>query len=58
MAPIGYDGVFPDPDGLAAARYGLPNGGRIMVRPDGYVAAIAPLHDDAPLHRYQTLLQA
>ncbi|WP_078911624.1 FAD-dependent monooxygenase [Streptomyces sp. NRRL WC-3742] len=57
-APTGYDAVFQDPDGLAAARYGLPNGGRIMVRPDGYVAAIAPLDENTPLHKYQALLQA
>ncbi|MGW2668057.1 FAD-dependent monooxygenase [Streptomyces sp. NPDC001272] len=53
----GYDAAFPDPDSRAAARYGLPDGGRIMVRPDGYVAAIAPLDDDAPLRAYQALLR-
>ncbi|WP_344464768.1 FAD-dependent monooxygenase [Kitasatospora kazusensis] len=57
-APTGYDAVFADPDGRTAARYGLPNGGRIMVRPDGYIAAIAPLDEDSPLHTYQALLQA
>ncbi|MEU9044713.1 MULTISPECIES: FAD-dependent monooxygenase [unclassified Kitasatospora] len=57
-AAMGYDAVFQDPDGPTADRYGLPNGGRIMVRPDGYVAAVAPLDDDAPLHAYQALLQA
>ncbi|MGF1425804.1 FAD-dependent monooxygenase [Kitasatospora sp. LaBMicrA B282] len=57
-APTGYDAVIQDPDGRTAARYGLPNGGRIMVRPDGYVAAIAPLDEDAPLYTYQALLQA
>ncbi|MFF4330455.1 hypothetical protein ACFYZT_28595 [Streptomyces sp. NPDC001591] len=53
----GYDAAFPDPDGGAAARYGLPDGGRITARPDGYVAAIAPLDDDAPLRAYQALLR-
>ncbi|BCL33350.1 hypothetical protein GCM10017557_82090 [Streptomyces aurantiacus] len=57
-AQPGYDAVFQDPDGVTAARYGLPNGGRIMVRPDGYVAAFAPLDEDEPLHGYQALLQA
>ncbi|KPI14270.1 Pentachlorophenol monooxygenase [Actinobacteria bacterium OV450] len=58
IAPAGYDAVFQDPYGQAAARYGLPHGGRIMVRPDGYVAAIARLDEDAPLRTYQALLQA
>ncbi|MFE9426083.1 FAD-dependent monooxygenase [Kitasatospora sp. NPDC006697] len=54
----GYDAVIEDAAGVAAARYGMPNGGRIMVRPDGYVGAIAPLEDDAPLHAYLELLKA
>jgi 2-polyprenyl-6-methoxyphenol hydroxylase-like FAD-dependent oxidoreductase len=56
-APSGYDTVVQDPDGHVAARYGLPHGGRIMVRPDGYVAASARLDEDAPLRAYQALLR-
>jgi 2-polyprenyl-6-methoxyphenol hydroxylase-like FAD-dependent oxidoreductase len=52
----GYDAVIDDPDQAAATRYGLPHGGRIMVRPDGYVAAVAPLDDDAPLRAYGAML--
>ena len=54
----GYDVVLPDPDGKATARFGLPQGGRIVVRPDGYIAAIATLDDDGPLRAYEKLLPA
>jgi 2-polyprenyl-6-methoxyphenol hydroxylase-like FAD-dependent oxidoreductase len=54
----GYDAVFHDPAGTTATRYGLPHGGRIMVRPDGYIAAIASLDENAPIHAYQSLLRA
>ncbi|WP_042364836.1 hypothetical protein [Streptacidiphilus neutrinimicus] len=40
-APVGgFDAVVADPDRLAAARFGLA-AGRIMIRPDGYVGAVA-----------------
>jgi 2-polyprenyl-6-methoxyphenol hydroxylase-like FAD-dependent oxidoreductase len=55
---IGYDIALCDLAGAAASRYGLPHGGRIMIRPDGYIAAIAALDDDAPLRAYEALLSA
>ena len=36
----GYDVVVVDPDKLIAKRYGLGNGGRVVVRPDGYIGAV------------------
>ncbi len=36
---IGPDGTHADPDGLAAARFALPEGGAALIRPDGHVAA-------------------
>ncbi|MBM9506514.1 FAD-dependent monooxygenase [Actinacidiphila acididurans] len=54
----GYDQVLADPSGTAAARYALPRGGRVLIRPDGYVAAVASLEDQAPLHAYGALLSA
>jgi hypothetical protein len=45
-APVaGYDFVVADSEGLAARRFGLKNGGRIVVRPDGYIGAVAALDD-------------
>ena len=42
----GYDAVIEDPLAVAAVRYGLPHGGRVVVRPDGYIGLIAGLDDD------------
>ena len=40
-APVGgYDVVVADPDGLVAKRFGLSCGGRVVVRPDGYIGAV------------------
>jgi len=50
----GFDVVVADPDRHAAARFGLASG-RIMVRPDGYVGAIAEGDDDRPVTAYQEL---
>jgi 2-polyprenyl-6-methoxyphenol hydroxylase-like FAD-dependent oxidoreductase len=45
-APVGgYDAVVADPHGLVAKRFGLRNGGRVVVRPDGYIGAVTPLDD-------------
>jgi 2-polyprenyl-6-methoxyphenol hydroxylase-like FAD-dependent oxidoreductase len=41
----GYDTVIADPDGALADRLGLKNGGRLVVRPDGYLGAISTLDD-------------
>ncbi|WP_042390170.1 FAD-dependent monooxygenase [Streptacidiphilus melanogenes] len=54
-APVdGFDAVVADPDRRAAARFGLTSG-RIMVRPDGYVGAVAAASDDRSLTTYQEL---
>lgn len=52
----GYAITIADPQGLVATRFGLPRGGRILVRPDGYVAALAGLTDDLSLHAYEAVL--
>jgi 2-polyprenyl-6-methoxyphenol hydroxylase-like FAD-dependent oxidoreductase len=45
-APVGgYDIVVADPGGLVAKRFGLAEGGRVVVRPDGYVGAVTALDD-------------
>lgn len=42
VAPTADGGAVADPEGQVAARYGLDvRGGAILVRPDGYVAAIS-----------------
>jgi 2-polyprenyl-6-methoxyphenol hydroxylase-like FAD-dependent oxidoreductase len=41
----GYDAVIADPNGLVGKRYGLQNGGRVVIRPDGYVGAVTELDD-------------
>ncbi|TDU01919.1 FAD binding domain-containing protein [Streptomyces sp. 846.5] len=56
-AVAGFDVVLADPDRRAAARFGLASG-RIMVRPDGYIGAIAEGDDDAPITAYQELTGA
>jgi hypothetical protein len=46
-APIpGYDAVIEDPLAVVAIRYGLPRGGRVAIRPDGYIGLVAGLDDD------------
>lgn len=39
----GYDCIITDPSQIAAQRLGLPRGGRIVVRPDGYIGALVEL---------------
>ncbi|SEM00407.1 FAD-dependent monooxygenase [Streptacidiphilus jiangxiensis] len=54
-APVdGFDVVAADPEGRAAARFGLASG-RILVRPDGYVGAVAVGDDDRPVTAYAEL---
>jgi 2-polyprenyl-6-methoxyphenol hydroxylase-like FAD-dependent oxidoreductase len=48
----GYDTVIADPDGLVAQRFGLKNGGRIVIRPDGYIGAVASLDDTTTVAGY------
>jgi hypothetical protein len=55
-AAAGYDAVVADPQQRAAQRLGLPAGGRVMVRPDGYVGYVSELGDTATLAAYTTLL--
>ncbi len=51
-AVTGYDAVIGDPAGLTADRPGLPSGGRIVVRPDGHLGAVATLDDPTPVADY------
>jgi 2-polyprenyl-6-methoxyphenol hydroxylase-like FAD-dependent oxidoreductase len=48
----GYDTVIADPNGLVAQRLGLKHGGRIVIRPDGYIGAISPLDDTTGVADY------
>jgi 2-polyprenyl-6-methoxyphenol hydroxylase-like FAD-dependent oxidoreductase len=52
----GYDAVIVDPDGLVAKRYGLRSGGRVVVRPDGYIGAVTALDDPAGVADYFALI--
>ncbi|MGA9494099.1 MAG: FAD-dependent monooxygenase [Mycobacterium sp.] len=52
-APVaGYDTVIADPNGVVAQRFGLRNGGRALIRPDGYIGAIAKLDDTTTIADY------
>jgi 2-polyprenyl-6-methoxyphenol hydroxylase-like FAD-dependent oxidoreductase len=52
-APVaGFDIVVVDPKGVVAQRFGLKSGGRVVVRPDGYIGAIAALADTATITDY------
>jgi 2-polyprenyl-6-methoxyphenol hydroxylase-like FAD-dependent oxidoreductase len=48
----GYDTVIADPKGAMAERFGLKNGGRVVIRPDGYIGAIAALDDTTTVADY------
>jgi hypothetical protein len=48
----GYDTVIADPKGVVAQRLGLKNGGRVVIRPDGYIGAIAALADTTTIADY------
>ncbi len=52
----GYDVVIADPRRVVARRLGLPNGGRVVVRPDTYIGAIASLDDPATIAAYFTTI--
>ncbi len=52
----GYDAVIADLDGLVAQRYGLRDGGRVVVRPDGYIGAIVDLDDQLGVADYFALI--
>ena len=52
-APVaGYDTVLADPKGVAAERFGLKRGGRVVIRPDDYIGAIAALNDTTTIADY------
>lgn len=48
----GYDAVVADPKGVVAQRFGLKNGGRVVIRPDGYIGAIAAFDDTTTIPEY------
>ncbi|WAJ45900.1 FAD-dependent monooxygenase [Mycobacterium sp. Aquia_216] len=48
----GYDAVIADPKGIVGQRLGLTNGGRLVIRPDGYIGAVAALDDTATIADY------
>ena len=53
---IGYDTAVADPGRRFARRLGLPRGGRVMVRPDGYAGFVSDLADTSTVAQYATLL--
>jgi 2-polyprenyl-6-methoxyphenol hydroxylase-like FAD-dependent oxidoreductase len=48
----GYDAVVADPKSVVAQRLGLKTGGRVVIRPDGYIGAIAALDDTTTIAGY------
>ena len=52
MLIAGYDAVIVDPNGAVAQRFGLKNGGRVVIRPDGYIGAVAALDDTTTVADY------
>jgi hypothetical protein len=48
----GYDAVIADPKGVVAQRLGFKNGGSVVIRPDGYIGAIASLDDTTTIADY------
>jgi 2-polyprenyl-6-methoxyphenol hydroxylase-like FAD-dependent oxidoreductase len=48
----GYDTVIADPNGVVAQRFGLKNGGRVVIRPDGYLGAVTSLDDTTTVADY------
>jgi hypothetical protein len=54
----GYDTVIADPNGVVAQRFGLKNGGRVVIRPDGYIGATASLDDLTTVVDYFTKIRS
>jgi hypothetical protein len=48
----GYDTVIADPNGVVAHRFGLKHGGRVVIRPDGYIGAVTSLEDATTVAGY------
>nr|MCH9730150.1 FAD-dependent monooxygenase [Actinomycetes bacterium] len=51
-----YDTVIADPHQALAHRLGLKNGGRLVVRPDGYIGVITTIDDTMDIAKYFTLI--
>lgn len=54
----GYDTLIADPQGVVAQRFGLKNGGRVVIRPDGYIGAVAALDDTTTVADYFTKIRS
>ncbi|OBJ50526.1 FAD-dependent monooxygenase [Mycobacterium asiaticum] len=54
----GYDTVIAEPGGVIARRFGLRNGGRVVIRPDGYLGAVTSLDDTTTIADYFTTLRS
>jgi hypothetical protein len=52
----GYDVVVADPEGLVAKRFGVRDGGRVVVRPDGYIGAVIALDEQTGVADYFALI--
>ena len=48
----GYNYVVVDHRGVVADRLGLHAGGRVVIRPDGYIGAVAGPNDDTAISEY------
>jgi 2-polyprenyl-6-methoxyphenol hydroxylase-like FAD-dependent oxidoreductase len=48
----GYETVIADPNGIVAQRFGFRHGGRVVIRPDSYIGAIASLDDTTTVADY------
>ena len=46
------DTVIEDPKGVVARRFGLTDGGRVVIRPDSYIGAITDLNDTTTIADY------
>jgi hypothetical protein len=58
-APVaGYDTVIADPKGVVAQRFGLKSGGRVVIRPDGYIGAVTSLDDTSTVADYFTKIRS
>jgi 2-polyprenyl-6-methoxyphenol hydroxylase-like FAD-dependent oxidoreductase len=49
---VGYDAVISDPQHVVADRLGLAGGGRVVVRPDSYLGAVASLDEADVITEY------
>jgi hypothetical protein len=48
----GYDAVIADPNSVVGQRFGFRSGGRVVLRPDGYVGAVTSLDDTTTVADY------